>query len=366
MLSLLFGSLSLDLFMSLTASYVMPVMFYIAIRYDRSIDVVKTILYFIFISGLILAVFLIYETISKLIYGNILDYTQAAFNYRIDRMGISIEEANTYQIKISARAYGLLENHTVNAAFIAISAFAALVYYYDQRVKKNIFFIFLVTAVIISMSFTVIVATLFAVFVVAVQAIYRKNITLVRLVFLLSFLLIFIVIASVSDGENLLKGDDYFSMVINFLGSQINQIFATGGKSRSIIELYSLISLDYLDYFVQNPYFLVFGDGFSGVGIRKGGDFGLIETISRFGLILSIFLITSFVVIIRNCLASWKVYKNTNMERLFSFLLFIPAVLIVVIVSELHYGIYPYRTISSLIYIVLGIYANSRQNLYAL
>jgi hypothetical protein len=364
MFSLFLDSLSLDLFMSLAISYVAPMMFYIAIRYDQSREILRTILYFIFISGLVLVVFLIYESVSKLVYGNILDFTQMAFEYRVDRMNTAIEEANSYQIKVDARSYGLLENHTVNAALIAISGFSALMYYHGQNIKKNLIFIFLVISVIISMSFTVIIGTFIAIFIVAIQAIFRKNVTLIRLAFLTSFLLILLILTNISDGENLLKGDNIFKIMTNFIGSQANQIFATGGKERSILDVYLLVFLDYFDHIRQNPFFLITGDGFSGAGIPKGGDFGLIETVARFGLFLSTFLMVSFVIIIRNCLALWRVYKNTNMEYLFSFLLFIPAVLIIVVISELHYGIYPYRNISSIIYIVLAVYANFRQNLY--
>ncbi len=364
MLSLLLGNTSVYVFASNIVSYILPMMFYIVIRHNNSRDVITIILYFIFIGGLILSVFLIYESIHKLIYGEILHYTQLAFDYRIDQMGQSIEEANQYQIRVDARSYGLLQTHYVNAAFIAISGFAGLAYYYNKNIKKSIvFFIFTFVSLIVSMSFTVIVGFFVAVFFVGITAIFRKNVTLIRLIFLFFFLMIFTILGIISDGWSLLNSDSFFISIMNFIGAQVSNIFSIGGGN-SVIDLYLSLLPEYLDYIGQNPFYLIFGDAFSGVAIQKGGDFGLLETILRFGLIWFIFLLTSFVVIIRNCLMLWARCKYTNVEHLFSFLLFIPAIFIIVIVSELHYGVYSYRVILSTMYIALAIYANLRQNLY--
>jgi hypothetical protein len=102
------------------------------------------------------------------------------------------------------------------------------------------------------------------------------------------------------------------------------------------------------------PLGLLIGEGFSAFGSQKGGDYGIVETIRRFGLPMFFTIIIGLIMLIRHALKQIE-YRLYDSSPEASYLWFATSVIIYISFNEIHYTIWSTKSILPIIFISLAI-----------
>jgi len=112
--------------------------------------------------------------------------------------------------------------------------------------------------------------------------------------------------------------------------------------------------IHYLFLKIDYPVGVLIGDGFSVFGRAKGGDFGLVETLHRFGLP---FFLIIFFGLIRLIFRSIKKIHSNEIELVQKkYLWFAASVVSYIIFMEVHYSIWNTKSVLPLLFIALAIF----------
>ena len=116
--------------------YVFPVFFYVYFKVYGSEREIRAVLITIIISGLISGLYFVYDSYSMLVLGKVNDFSYRMIDYAIMRAPEGYQP-NIARISASYRSHGLLENHSISAAWISISCFSTLALLPRKRIFKR-------------------------------------------------------------------------------------------------------------------------------------------------------------------------------------------------------------------------------------
>ena len=120
------GDISISTVISLIFNFAFPAFFYHYFIKRASFREFKSSIYSISLAGISSSVYYIYDSVSKLLFGNIPKYAQLASEYTRSRMNYSADFVILRSLA-NDRGWGLLESHTISSAWTILGYFAALV-----------------------------------------------------------------------------------------------------------------------------------------------------------------------------------------------------------------------------------------------
>lgn len=337
--------------------YICPLTFYFYFRDYACMRQIRTCLYAILFSSVIIGLFFVYDSYMKLALEVVSDYSLKAFNYYLKNSNLTMEEANINRINIGSRSYGLLETHSISGAWVAIGGFAQLSLISAERlllrrIVCGIYFLALVVCLNFTAIFSFLIITtffefrLFELFTSRVRKVLVSIVTLLLCVVIVYNMLLAIV------GKNMAMQMEW---LVNW---QLRFLFGVGeGANRGIFIMFGETFGRYVQHIYDYPFVLLVGDGFSTFGFEKGGDVGFPGTFAMLGmplvLLVSLSIITlffKFIVILRQ-----RNDGTLDLEKIG----FSVYVVLLCALAEAHYSIWSSKAILPILFFSLAVYERS-------
>ncbi len=348
--------ISIENGISALVTFLFPVLFFVYFRTATNQEI-RFILYATSIIGLIVGVYFVCDSYSMLVLHQLNDYSLKAFEYSQFRgPGQDINEA---RISVGSRSHGLLENHSVTAAWIVLGCLSALTLLpKNEFIKRAIVIFFYGVLLLIGLNFTAIIGFVLVVFLMEYRgytllrgAISKKIILLILVVicgFTFFSLVLFLFPNSMSE--------EMYAAITTSLAGQVD--LASGKTPLGNTSYFGgLISGFYsFPYNMQDfPLGVLIGDGFSVFGTAKGGDYGIVETLHRFGLPLFLIIIIGLIMLIRRAFKQIE-YRFHDSSPAISYLWFATSVIIYLLFTEIHYTVWSTKSILPILFICLAIF----------
>ncbi len=348
-----------DLLSSLVI-YFLPTFFYYYLKKNITSEILFLILIGICLSGIIVGIYFVYDSYMQLILGKISNYSVLVNEYEQFRKNST--EINNARLKMFERAYGLLETHSVSSAWVSFACFSALTLIRNEFYVKRILVIFITLIILfIGLNFTGILAfilsiiliefNLFKLFKFKISLIGLRHILYICILLFTSLVIIYLILPSENQ-----------SMVLNLLNyfpQLLSGDLITRDDNRTYLQGLSDSLFGYpklmFNYF---PLGLLIGDGFTvNFGLNKGGDYGIVETLYRFGIPFFLLFIIAIFRLIYFLFNSLYINGNNKIIK------FCALILVYVLISELHYSIWNSKSILALLFIVFAIIYKQNQPL---
>jgi hypothetical protein len=340
-----------DLLSSLVI-YFFSTFFFFYLKNNLTYETFKVILFGILLSGIIVGVYFIYDSYQQLLLGKISNYSILVNEYEQFRKNSA--DINSARLKSFERAYGLLETHSVSSAWVSFGCFSALTLIKSESyIKRNIVIFITLMVLFCGLNFTGILAFIFSIVLIEfnIFKIFKYKVSLFglkQIFFLCIFLfttLIFIYFLLPIENQSLVMN------LLNYFPQLLSGDLITREDNRTYLQgLYDSV-LNYpnlmFNYF---PIGLLIGDGFStNFGLNKGGDYGIVESIYRFGIP---FFFIFFISIFRLVFSLFSKMNNNGNNNITKFCTF---VLVYILFSEFHYSIWNSKSVLALLFIVFAV-----------
>lgn len=332
--------------------YLLPIFFYFYFRNLASDQEIRRILKTMVVVGLIVGIYFVYDSYSKMALGQVTDYAYKAFQYSLDRVQITQNEANIARISINARSSGLLQTHSVSGAWIVLATLASLALIRENRkILRCIVILIFGLLLFLSLNFTAIISFSIIMFLFEfgglsmlrdrVLAILRNLISLTLIGGFLMWL------------GNMIAGDSMSKTIYRLFTWQRDFLFGTGGvDNESKLSMIFGTLGRYSEHISNYPLTLVFGDGFSSFGMEKGGDIGFIDTMAKLGLVFFLVCIFSLLSLIKSRLRQIESLRGTEAGRNVRFAI---SVLMLALLAEVHYSIWTAKSVLPMIFFALAL-----------
>jgi len=320
-----------------------------------SLSEIKAVLMAIVLCGIISGTFFSYDSIMKLGFGKISQYSIEAEEYSQMRMG-KVGVLTSGRAQLGYRSQGLLERHAISSIWIIFGLISALALIPSWKGVKRLITIGLFgLMLIIGLNFTPIVGFIillalseFHFILLFFGKIHKKIIQATSKLFIIT--LIIVVLLTTLLNQTILN------TIIALINYQLKLIFIGTESGASYFGyVYSYIN-NFINQIIYFPPILLIGEGFSGsFGMPKGGDIGFMETLARLGIpffIISVFGIIKIIFkIYKHCLSiHQKGYFFIN-----ELLIASAGFLFIIIFSEFHYTAWTNKSVFPILFISLGI-----------
>lgn len=358
----LLGVISIENFISIAAIYILPITFFYYFKtYANDLEL-KAVILAVAIVGFFIGVYFVYDSYSILRLGKINAYAVQAFEYSQSRTDLSVNDMNTGRLTITSRSQGLLEKHSVSAAWVSFSCFALLSFIKKKATIKRAFIItFYSMILLIGLNFTGIIGFFLVIFLIEFNGvslfcgrISKQGIKVFAIIILAFFCVGYLFILYI--------GEEMLGIVEKDLSFQLSL-----AKGESLIDNnetsyfmgFANSILSYPKNMLNYPLGLLIGDGFSSsFGIPKGGDFGFSETLHRFGLPFFVILIAGLFSLIKRATQKLN-YSYHEFILEMSQLRFAVCVIIYLLVTEIHYSVWNSKSIFPIFFIAIVIFMRS-------
>lgn len=359
---IIFELISLDEGATVIVVYLLPCVFFFYFRKTASEKEIRYVLLGMVVAGLIVGIYFAYDSYLKLALGQVSDYAKAAFQYSLDRGGMTAGEANDGRVSSGFRSFGLLESHSVSGGYIVLSTFAALALMPINRWGLRLILIAIFgTLLFMGLNFTSIISFAVIIFLFEFDG---KQILRGRLPrkFLIHLMLMVCVFTLIFIATLWLAGDVMMRYVNSNLLYQLSLLI--GGSESSGLSIVGIF-LKYIEKYLQHvlilPHTLLVGDGFSNYGMAKGGDIGAIETLAMFGFPLFAVIIFGYFRLIK---AGFRVVNTVQPKHeqdigvisKQGIIRFSICVTLLVFIAEGHYSIWPSKAILPIIFFSLALF----------
>mgnify|MGYP001279249575 CR=1 FL=1 len=150
-------------------------------------------------------------------------------------------------------------------------------------------------------------------------------------------------------------GVDFFKILWRQIGRQVDVVIGSDqnlGYFEGLIYTFISYPDDVIKLF---PLGVLIGDGFSTFGHHKGGDFGIVESLHRFGMPLFFAILIGLMSLIRHALKQMY-YKMPNQSSGRSYLWFAVSATLYIVLADIHYSIWPMKSILPIMFINLAIF----------
>jgi hypothetical protein len=344
---LFFDLISLYKATSAIIIFALPVLFYIYFYYYASNRQVRTAFLAIFINGIVIGIFFVLDSYLMLVFGIVSDYSYAVMDY-ISLRSISEDGIeNIARISPFGRSHGLLEKHIVSASWVVFSCISLLSLFNFNNKIRVLFLLIYTLILLICLNFTSLVSFLITVIFLLsfINRYFIKNILFFTILIVSIFIFLYLIdinyvkiiklqietqISILTDKENIaIPGGTYF-------GNLINDI------------------INYPNIAKEYPFGLFFGDGFSEPGYPKGGDYGIVESLHRFGPTMFLLVYVGLAILII------KVRKNLNKtypsdNNYVGYCQFSVCIILYILITELHYSIWYSKSIFPIFFMSLAL-----------
>ena len=351
------GFITLANGVSAIVNFFLPVLFFVYFRNIATNEELRIIFLAISLAGLVIGVYFVYDSYSMLVLGKLNDYSIQAFEYsQLRSPDLEVSES---RISVGYRSHGLLENHAVSAAWIVIGCFSTLTLLLDgQRVKRGVVIALTGVTLLISLNFTAIVGFVLLVFIFEGRG-YKllRGVINMRLALLLTQILIAITVISLASFK--LVDAEYTDMIGVIYTNLSGQVSVASGSTeiQGSTYLMRLLSafISYPTDILVFPLGLLIGDGFSAFGMTKGGDYGIVETLHRFGLPFFVAIIYGLIKLVFRI---FKQAENVVPEQLLvmSYLWFGASVVTYILFTEIHYSVWSSKSMLPILFVCLAIF----------
>jgi len=336
--------------------YGFPVLFYLYFYLSATHNDFRAVIVSVLVSGIMVGLYFVYDSFAMLSLQNVSEYSIKAFEY--SKFRASSIDINDARVSPGYRSHGLLESHSISAAWVAFSGFAALSLMRDSKFKQKIaVIIFFSVMLIAAQNYTAIASFFLVILIIQLKGyiVLRGAIPvhLIRASFLTIVILLFIFIIALPA----LGFSDFIEVLSSLFEFQI--LLATGQANYKDTSYFTEL-INGIIYYPINamdfPFSILIGDGFSSYGVIKGGDFGVVESLHRFGLPFFILVLGGiFVILTRalNLINSKSVSGNLEYE----IILFATSIVTYLLCSEIHYSIWNGKSVLPIFFICLAILA---------
>lgn len=346
---------------SVIVIYVFPMFFLIYFTQVATDQEIRTVLKAMAWVGLAVGLYFAYDNYTKLVQGRVTDYAQRAMEYSLVRMNQTLETANLTRISEGSRGFGLLEKHTISAAWVSLGCFAALSLIPRIRIWRRMFIIATYgLLLLIGLNFTGIVGFALVIFLMEFRGIAwlrggisKRSVTAIGIVIGVLMLLGVLLVWAI--------GWDMFEAIQQSLTGQVE--LAKGVTTLGEDEHKYLGGLiddlaDYTSKMSEFPAGFVIGDGFSTefVVYEKGGDYGIVDTIYRFGLPFFLAIIFGLISLIRRSVRQMSL-AGADQDTSSRYLWFAVCTTTYLLFSEIHYSIWNAKSILPVFFFTLALYA---------
>lgn len=359
LLQLFLGVMSLRGLMTSIFIFVAPITYYWYFNQRASDKEIQYSIFAILIASLVSGFFFAYDSIMKVGFSEISQFSKDATAYSTMRSG---EELSSMRAHLTYRSFGLLETRAVSGAWVGIGCFAALALFPVNWIKRRLLAVLLFSLLlIIGMNFTAIIAFIITllVFEFGFASLLSGRISsqLKRgLLFACIIIVSAIILLGVSLDENTLN------YVKNSLFGQF-ELVTTGRNELTYIKIILFNFFRYIESVVSFPLMLILGDGYTSFGMSKGGDVGLIETLARLGVPLFIVVMFGLIVLI-NIARNVARQTSSIRDEKYSFekrvLIFCGSFILYILVSEVHYSVWSAKSIFPIFFMVLALFSRMR------
>lgn len=291
------------------------------------------------------------------IFGAMEKYQLAAGDYSRVRSGGDenyVKRTMRYQ---GSRSAGPLESHSVSAAWIALGMFSLLgLVFVRKRWMQYGVFLLSMLALFIFQNYTSIFAALASGSLVLLT---RRSGGVGDITLPIRNRIYFIVIALICI-FGVISADFHYLQNLQFT-IQNHILVITGIKSAGYLATVANKLVKYWDYILQYPWTALVGDGlgiYYPYSFSKGGDVGFVETLARLGLPLSLLSIWGVAYWSRILLFSNQPIVLRDGVTAVGFPTFGIGVLIFVVLNDVHYSIWPAKSILPLVMFVFALFGN--------
>lgn len=249
------------------------------------------------------------------------------------------------------RSAGLLESHSISAAWIALGMFAALAMIPTRQCWVHFALALpFMTMLLIFNYYTAIIAALTSFLIIAF---YRKcgfhHVKLIFLICLLALLLIYLIIDISGSKAN------YLTIAGKIAQIQFDIIF--GNLQVSYLDLIYGQIKNYIHVVSHDPLVFFLGDGFGiyyPYSFPKGSDVGFVESMARLGIPLLLLILMAVVTWAYHVILNEMALSLSGATRQAEFPIFAIGILVFVITNDVHYSIWPAKSILPILMILFS------------
>jgi hypothetical protein len=317
----------------------------------------QDILIAVALSTLVLGVHWCVETVSKFVLHRISMYQILTADYIMQRNQLSYEQLNKSVLYPEYRAYGLKDKHTTTGALVSLGGFATVSLLsrlsLDRRIIAGCVFLTILTvgmATLAWLSFLLLVP--FAIL-LSERLVAPGKVMLRGTFYCLGLGAIVLILGAVSG-----LVDDLLNKITWLYSVQLSFVLNIDGSSAqtSWWQIYSRYVASYGQYIAQNPWSLLFGEGYLGYSnfrFLRGGDVALFEFLAIYGFPLSLFILVSIFFSVVVCVRTLIGQSHYTMKT--CFLTFSCVGLIFLLFSLAHYNTLFNKSIFIFLFLFLGL-----------
>jgi len=283
---MIFNFITLEGLVSSIINYIFPLVFYFYFSKYATRKELQSIFIAIIICSIISGFYFVYDSYSMHILGEINEYSTQVIEYNRFRQP-NQDDPNISRMTLGYRSHGLLEKHSISAAWISMGCFSLLALLSRNLIKTriSIIMIFFFT-LLLSLNYSAIIAFICVIFFIEYKGylIFKgrfSKIGLKQLIYSIAIFLLFVFIT-------LITWSQLTEVILTYtrfqLGIATGNIVLTYQESTFVGGFIRDMFL-YPKNMLKFPPGILIGDGFSKWGVHKdGGDFGLIESLHHLGL----------------------------------------------------------------------------------
>jgi hypothetical protein len=337
--------------------YVFPVLFYFYFSRYASEQEIRTVIATIAISGLISGIYFLLDSYAMLVLGQVSDFSYKMIDYTIMRAPPGYEP-NLARIAASNRSHGLLENHSISAAWISISCFSILALLPRKEIFKRsliiaIFGVFL----FLSLNFTAIISFFIVVMFIEFQGhllmkavIAKSSFKKIAIISILFFLFGFVLVYNLKEMADIIKNMSLGQMMM--LTGEVKLLAGDTFISRSFTSF-----IDFPKHMLSFPPGILIGDGFSTWSNGgRGGDFGHAETLHQLGLPFYIAVIIGLFKLIKLSLYKIQIL-NWEIDQGARYLYFAGCIILYLLLTTIHYTTWSVKSLLPIFFISIAIFS---------
>jgi hypothetical protein len=344
-------------YLSSLVKFIFPVFFYFLFL-ECPESVVRWLRISVSLVGLVVGLYWVYDSYSSFILGAPLDFSLKAVEYSADQSGQQYQDQNLGRVTPGARTHGILERHSITAAWVAMGAFGLLsLIPASLKFLRALVLFFFLSILLIGHNWTAIISFVFVVILVEfsiINLIFRLKLSAGGVMVLFWLLIMFVACIGLVFIVYPVEFYRVYEIVAGIIEIQIavisGDVELEGGTFFGLF-LQKVISypLDSFEY----PLSLFIGEGFSSYGNMKSSDFGFLETLQMFGLPFTLVVFFGVLKLIISGLLQISRFGFCNSSGRGG-VFFATAVLLYVILAEIHYSIWSAKSILPVFFICIA------------
>jgi hypothetical protein len=338
--------------------FALPVLFFVYFRTFASNLEFRAVISAMLLAGLVSGSFYVYDSYSMMVQGQVSEYSLSVMKY-IEMRSLVDGPQNMARVTPFGRSHGLLEKHSVSAAWIVLGCFAVLTLLPKNKpIKRMNIVIFFGLILLIALNVTSI--ALFVTVVLLMEygghsilhgALSKRTVNLI-LTIITGLVLVGSLLFILPDSV----GVKLLTSIWKIMAFQVDLV--SGNMTHQEVSYFEgLISgfISYPDNISKFPLGVLIGDGFSTFGYAKGGDYGIVESLHRFGVPFFFAILFGLMSLIR-CALKQMYYMVPKQLPEGRYLWFAVSATLYIVLADIHYTIWAMKSILPIMFINLAIF----------